>query len=184
MRAATLSPSPEGSRRAPSVSKQRTSRWWVGRVDAVRATPVPTLICQRREHQIALTECPVPAAQGTRAMQSANGYRSSKRRTACARSSRVRPAAPEPIGFGAEFRRVAAGEHEGRQCRVARSRDTLNPALRKSLCAQPAEVHLPLHCGKPMRRRRSLNRASDRSGSQAGRNRMDGLNRASLAFSN
>ena len=35
------------------------------------------------------------------------------------------------------------------------------------------------HPGRPTRRRSSLNRASDRSGSKAGRSRMDGLNRAS-----
>jgi hypothetical protein len=35
------------------------------------------------------------------------------------------------------------------------------------------------HSGRPIRCRSSLNRASDRSGSKAGRNRMDALNRPS-----
>src|ERR1700730_16297176 len=35
------------------------------------------------------------------------------------------------------------------------------------------------HPGRPTRRRSSLNRASDRNESKAGRSRMDGLNRAS-----
>jgi hypothetical protein len=35
------------------------------------------------------------------------------------------------------------------------------------------------HPGRPKRRMSSLNRVSGRSGSKAGRNRMDGLNRAS-----
>ena len=87
-----------------------------GRVDVVGETPVPTLIYQRREHQIALTEMPassatVPSSKPRR--ETRDGYSIlewTEGGRVYAAVSDLPPA--EPDAFGAAFRRAAAAERE------------------------------------------------------------------------
>jgi len=85
-----------------------------GRVDVVGATPVATLVYQRREHQIALSE--LPAAAGTRSAPLAtarDGYgvlEWSDRGRRYIAVSDLPPAELE--AFGADFRRAAEAERE------------------------------------------------------------------------
>jgi hypothetical protein len=181
------SPERSRARRPSSISKRRTyAGGWAGRRSRHDSSPHPHL--PAREHQIALTE--MPAAGGPRepGLATRDGYSLLEWTDGGRMFVAVSDLPPaELITFGAAFRRAAAAEREGAKAVMPHRADpgqTHSPALRESRYAQPAKVHLPLHCGRPMRRRRSLNRASDRSGSQAGRKSMDGLKRASKAFSN
>jgi anti-sigma factor RsiW len=87
-----------------------------GRVDVVGETPVPTLIYQRREHQIALTEMPassatVPSSKPRR--ETRDGYSIlewTEGGRVYAAVSDLPPA--ELDAFGAAFRRAAAAERE------------------------------------------------------------------------
>jgi anti-sigma factor RsiW len=86
-----------------------------GRIDVAGATPVPTLVYQRREHQIALSEPPSPGGEETSPprRETRDGY-SMLRWTDRGRSyiavSDLPPA--DLDAFGAAFRRAAAAERE------------------------------------------------------------------------
>lgn len=87
-----------------------------GRIDVIGKAPVATLVYQRREHQIALSELPTSAgvtiSEPTR--QSRNGYsllRWADRGRPYEAVSDLPPA--ELDAFGAAFRRAAAAESEG-----------------------------------------------------------------------
>ena len=86
-----------------------------GRVDVVGETPVATLIYQRREHQIALTEMPASsaAASSEPRRETRNGYSIlewTESGRVYAAVSDLPPA--ELDAFGAAFRRAAAAERE------------------------------------------------------------------------
>lgn len=84
-----------------------------GRIDVVGTTPAPTLVYQRREHQIALTEMPdadppSPPRASTRAGYALLEWRDGGRRYVAV--SDLPPT--ELSAFGAAFRRAAAAESE------------------------------------------------------------------------
>jgi anti-sigma factor RsiW len=86
-----------------------------GRVDVVGETPVATLIYQRREHQIALTEMPASsaAASSEPRRETRDGYSIlewTEGGRVYAAISDLPPA--ELDAFGASFRRAAAAERE------------------------------------------------------------------------
>ena len=87
-----------------------------GRVDVVGETPVPTLIYQRREHQIALTEMPASSATDASSeprRETRDGYSIlewTEGGRVYAAVSDLPPA--ELDAFGAAFRRAAAAERE------------------------------------------------------------------------
>jgi anti-sigma factor RsiW len=86
-----------------------------GRVDVVGETPVATLIYQRREHQIALTEMPASsaAASSEPRRETRNGYSIlewTESGRVYAAVSDLPPA--EVDAFSAAFRRAAAAERE------------------------------------------------------------------------
>jgi anti-sigma factor RsiW len=88
-----------------------------GRIDVVGTTPVPTLIYQRREHQIALSETPAPAGETSSAprRETRDGYSllrwvdNGRLYTAV---TDMAPKASELDAFGAAFRHAAAAERE------------------------------------------------------------------------
>lgn len=87
-----------------------------GRIDVIGATPVATLIYQRREHQVALSELPTSLAGGPAAARDAtrDGYALiawSDRQRSYVAVSDLPPA--ELDAFGAAFRRAAEAEREG-----------------------------------------------------------------------
>jgi anti-sigma factor RsiW len=87
-----------------------------GRVDVIGATPVATLIYQRREHQVALSELPARGEGGASAPRAAtqDGYgliEWSDRQRRYIAVSDLPPA--ELDDFGAAFRRAAEAEREG-----------------------------------------------------------------------
>ena len=84
-------------------------------VDVVGKTPIATLIYQRREHQIALTEMPASsaAASSEPRHETRNGYSIlewTESRRVYAAVSDLPPA--ELAAFSAAFRRSAAAERE------------------------------------------------------------------------
>ena len=87
-----------------------------GRIDVVGKTPVATLIYQRREHQIALSEMPASRAAGSRRAaerRRATAIRCSNGPTAGALFAAVSDLPPAELdAFGAAFRRAAAAERE------------------------------------------------------------------------
>jgi len=86
-----------------------------GRIDVIGKTPVATLIYQRREHQIALSELPASAGQASSepSPERRDGYsllRWSDQGRVYEAVSDLPPA--ELAAFGAAFRRAAAAERE------------------------------------------------------------------------
>jgi anti-sigma factor RsiW len=86
-----------------------------GRIDMVSTTPVPTLVYQRREHQIALSEMPAPVrdASSEPRGETRDGYsllRWADRGRLYVAVSDLSPAELE--NFGAAFRRATAAERE------------------------------------------------------------------------
>jgi len=99
------------------------------RVDVVGATPAPTLIYQRREHQIALTEMPTASGPREPRLATRDGYSllewTDGERMFVAVSD-LPPA--ELTAFGVAFRRAAATEREEASGRdVASHRPGTNP---------------------------------------------------------
>jgi anti-sigma factor RsiW len=86
-----------------------------GRVDVIAATPVATLIYQRREHQIALSELPTAGPASAPRASTREGYRLLEWSDGSRRFAAVSdlPLA-ELEAFGAAFRRAAAAEREAR----------------------------------------------------------------------
>jgi anti-sigma factor RsiW len=86
-----------------------------GRIDVVGRMPVATLVYQRREHQIALTEMPAPSADGSKVPrgETRDGYSivewTEGGRLYAAVSDLPRA---ELDAFGTAFRRAAAAERE------------------------------------------------------------------------
>jgi anti-sigma factor RsiW len=84
-----------------------------GRVDVVGTTPVPTLVYQRREHQIALTEMPDSDSPTTPRVTTHEGYALLEWRDGGRRYVAVSDLPPAELSaFGAAFRRAAAAEAE------------------------------------------------------------------------
>jgi anti-sigma factor RsiW len=85
-----------------------------GRVDVVGQTPVATLIYQRREHQIALSEIPAPAGDSFAPRhESRDGYALLEWREGGRLYAAVSDMPPSELdAFAAAFRRAAAAERE------------------------------------------------------------------------
>jgi anti-sigma factor RsiW len=86
-----------------------------GRVDVVGQTPVATLIYQRREHQIALSEMPLGSAGGSGASdrRTRDGFSLLEWSDGGRRFTAVSDLPPGELDtFGAAFRRAAAAERE------------------------------------------------------------------------
>ncbi len=84
-----------------------------GRVDVVGTTPVPTLVYQRREHQIALTEIPDSDSPSGPRVSTRAGYALLEWRDGGRRYVAVSDLPPAELSaFGAAFRRAAAAESE------------------------------------------------------------------------
>jgi anti-sigma factor RsiW len=86
-----------------------------GRVDVVGKTPVATLIYQRREHQIALTEMPASSADGSSESrrETRDGYSIFEWTEGGRLYAAVSDLPPAELdAFGAAFRRAAAAERE------------------------------------------------------------------------
>ncbi len=84
-----------------------------GRVDVVGATPVATLVYQRREHQIALSELPAAGAIGAPRTTTRDGYNVLEWADGGRRYIAISDLpAQELDAFGATFRRAAAAERE------------------------------------------------------------------------
>jgi len=85
-----------------------------GRVDVVGKTPVATLIYQRREHQIALTEMPASSAAASEPRrETRDGYSILEWTEGGRVYSAVSDLPPAELdAFGAAFRRAAAAERE------------------------------------------------------------------------
>jgi anti-sigma factor RsiW len=86
-----------------------------GRVDVVGKMPVATLVYQRREHQIALTEMPAPSADGSKAPRSEtrDGYSILEWTEGGRLYAAVSDLPPAELdAFGTAFRRAAAAERE------------------------------------------------------------------------
>ncbi|MGO9675567.1 MAG: anti-sigma factor family protein [Methylocella sp.] len=86
-----------------------------GRIDVVGTTPVPTLVYQRREHQIALTETPAPGGEASSAprRETLDGYSLLRWVDNGRLYTAVSDLAPADLdAFGAAFRRAAAAERE------------------------------------------------------------------------
>jgi anti-sigma factor RsiW len=87
-----------------------------GRVDVIGVTPVATLIYQRREHQVALSELPASGEGGASAPRAAtrDGYGLLEWSDGQRRYVAVSDLPPAELDeFGAAFRRAAAAEREG-----------------------------------------------------------------------
>lgn len=84
-----------------------------GRVDVVGTTPVPTLVYQRREHQIALTEIPDAGSPSDPRVWTHESYTLLEWTDGGRRYVAVSDLpSPELSAFGAAFRRAAAAEAE------------------------------------------------------------------------
>jgi anti-sigma factor RsiW len=86
-----------------------------GRVDVVGRTPVATLVYQRREHQIALTEMPAPSADSAKVPRSEtrDGYSILEWTEGGRLYAAVSDLPPAELdAFGTAFRRAAAAERE------------------------------------------------------------------------
>lgn len=84
-----------------------------GRIDVVGTTPVPTLVYQRREHQIALTEIPDADSPSVSHVSAHEGYALLEWNDGGRRYVAVSDLpATELSAFGAAFRRAAAAESE------------------------------------------------------------------------
>jgi anti-sigma factor RsiW len=86
-----------------------------GRIDVAGTTPVPTLVYQRREHQIALSETPAPGgeASGAPRRETRDGYSLLRWVDNGRLYTAVSDLAPGDLdAFGAAFRRAAAAERE------------------------------------------------------------------------
>jgi anti-sigma factor RsiW len=86
-----------------------------GRVDVVGKTPVATLIYQRREHQIALTEMPASSADGSSESrrETRDGYSIFEWTEGGRLYAAVSDLPPAELdAFGVAFRRAAAAERE------------------------------------------------------------------------
>jgi anti-sigma factor RsiW len=86
-----------------------------GRVDVVGRTPVATLIYQRREHQIALSEMPLASAEGSGSTdrRTRDGFSLLEWADGGRRFTAVSDLPPAELdAFGAAFRRAAAAERE------------------------------------------------------------------------
>ena len=86
-----------------------------GRVDVVGGTPVATLVYQRREHQIALTEMPAPSADGSKVPrgETRDGYSILEWTEGGRLYAAVSDLPPAELdAFGTAFRRAAAAERE------------------------------------------------------------------------
>jgi anti-sigma factor RsiW len=86
-----------------------------GRVDVVGRMPVATLIYQRREHQIALTEMPAPSADGSKVpgTETRDGYSILEWTEGGRLYAAVSDLPPAELdAFGTAFRRAAAAERE------------------------------------------------------------------------
>ncbi len=86
-----------------------------GRIDVVGKTPVATLIYQRREHQIALSEMPASHARAPAAPQSSvrDGYSLLEWTDGGRLFAAVSDLPPGELdAFGTAFRRAAAAERE------------------------------------------------------------------------
>jgi anti-sigma factor RsiW len=86
-----------------------------GRVDVIGQTPVATLIYQRREHQIALSEMPLGSAGGSGSYEprTRDGFSLLEWSDGGRRFTAVSDLPPAELdAFGAAFRRAAAAERE------------------------------------------------------------------------
>ena len=86
-----------------------------GRVDVVGETPVATLVYQRREHQIALSEMPLSStgAPGQPGSRTRDGFSLLEWTDGGRRFTAVSDLPPAELdAFGAAFRRAAAAERE------------------------------------------------------------------------
>ena len=85
-----------------------------GRIDVVGKTPVATLVYQRREHQIALSEMPAPAgAPSEPRRETRDGYSLLEWTDAGRLYAAVSDMPPSELdAFGEAFRRAAAAERE------------------------------------------------------------------------
>ncbi len=86
-----------------------------GRIDVVGTTPVPTLVYQRREHQIALSETPAAGGEASSAprRETLAGYSLLRWVDNGRLYTAVSDLAPADLdAFGAAFRRAAAAERE------------------------------------------------------------------------
>jgi anti-sigma factor RsiW len=84
-----------------------------GRIDVVGIQPIPTLIYQRREHQIALAEMPAEGSTLAPSLSTRNGYAIVKWREGGRRYLAVSDLPPpEMTQFADAFRRAAATERE------------------------------------------------------------------------
>jgi anti-sigma factor RsiW len=85
-----------------------------GRIDVIGKTPMPTLVYQRREHQIALTEMPASGgASGAPRRESRDGYALLEWEDGGRRYVAVSDMPPSELDtFSEAFRRAAAAEHE------------------------------------------------------------------------
>jgi anti-sigma factor RsiW len=84
-----------------------------GRIDVVGKTPVPTLVYQRREHQIALSELPGAGAPGEPRRQTRDGYSLLEWEDGGHRYAAISDLPPAELdAFAAAFRRAAAAERE------------------------------------------------------------------------
>jgi len=84
-----------------------------GRIDVVGTTPAPTLVYQRREHQIALTEIPDADAPSAPRVSTRAGYALLEWKDGGRRYVAVSDLpATELSAFAAAFRRAAAAESE------------------------------------------------------------------------
>jgi anti-sigma factor RsiW len=86
-----------------------------GRVEVVGKMPVATLVYQRREHQIALTEMPASSADGSKAPrgETHDGYSMVEWTEGGRLYVAISDLPPAELGaFGAAFRRAAAAERE------------------------------------------------------------------------
>ena len=84
-----------------------------GRVDVVGATPVATLVYQRREHQIALSEMPASGAASAPRRATRDGFALLEWSEGGRRFAAVSDLPPAELdAFGEAFRRAAAVERE------------------------------------------------------------------------
>jgi len=84
-----------------------------GRIDVVGRAPVPTLVYQRREHQIALTEMPAERALAAPRRATRDGYNLLEWTDGGRLYAAVSDLPPAELdAFGEAFRRAAAAERE------------------------------------------------------------------------
>jgi anti-sigma factor RsiW len=84
-----------------------------GRIDVVERTPVPTLVYQRREHQVALTEMPAAGVPSEPRRATRDGYSLLDWTDGGRLYAAISDLPPAELdAFGAAFRSVAAAERE------------------------------------------------------------------------